>query len=151
MSISLSETFNQYIATDEVPWGSWVFGAIKKISHFSEVVDTGQRPSVNLNVLHKKWWRDHLSLEVFFVFICLGFFVPLENFSLIWRLHHYRLRTANFDQCLALMAIEQWVFFSMPHLLWHGASVYNGHLREPVTHTYCRAFSSGAVTNKGDH
>ena len=23
-------------------------------------------------------------------------------------------------------------FFSVPHLLWHGASVYNGHLRRPV-------------------
>ena len=31
------------------------------------------------------------------------------------------------------MAIEQWRFFSVPHLLWHGASVYNGHLRRPVT------------------
>ena len=31
------------------------------------------------------------------------------------------------------MAIEQWGFFSVPHLLWHGASVYNGQLRGPVT------------------
>ena len=30
------------------------------------------------------------------------------------------------------MAIEHWGFFSVPHLLWHGASVYNGHLRGPV-------------------
>ena len=28
------------------------------------------------------------------------------------------------------MAILQWGFFSVPHLLWNGASVYNGHLRE---------------------
>ena len=34
---------------------------------------------------------------------------------------------------LALMAIKQWGFFSVPHLLWHGASIYNGHLRGPVT------------------
>ena len=27
------------------------------------------------------------------------------------------------------MAIEQWGFFSMPHILWHGTSVNNGHLR----------------------
>ena len=40
-----------------------------------------------------------------------------------------------FDLCSALMAIEQWVFFSVPHLLWHGASVYNGNLRGPVTLT----------------
>ena len=26
-------------------------------------------------------------------------------------------------------------FFNVPHLLWHGASIYNGHLREPVALT----------------
>ena len=31
------------------------------------------------------------------------------------------------------MPIEQWWFFSVPDLLWHGASVYNGHLRGPET------------------
>ena len=60
--------------------------------------------------------------------ICL-FIVPLENFSLKW------LKVSNFDLCSALMAIEQWGFLSVPHLLWHGASVYNGHLRGPVTLT----------------
>ena len=40
---------------------------------------------------------------------------------------------ANFDLCSVLMAIEPWGFFSVPHLLWHGASVYDGHLRGPVT------------------
>ena len=43
----------------------------------------------------------------------------------------------------ALMTIEQWGFFSVPHLLWHGASVYN--LRTHNTRTYCRAFGSRAV------
>ena len=33
------------------------------------------------------------------------------------------------------MAIEQWGFFSVPHLLRHRASVYNGHLRGPLTLT----------------
>ena len=70
-----------------------------------------------------------------FLFVCLGFIVPLDNFSLIWRRHHYRWMSANFDLCLALMAIEQWVFFSVPHLLWHGASVYNGLLQGPGTLT----------------
>ena len=32
------------------------------------------------------------------------------------------------------------------HLLWHRASIYNVYLRGPVTHTYWRAFGSGAVT-----
>ena len=64
--------------------------------------------------------------------VCLGVFNPLENFSLIWR-----WRTANFDICSAPMAIdhEQWEFLSLPHLLWHGASFYNGYLRGPVTLT----------------
>ena len=64
------------------------------------------------------------------MFVCLfEFFVPLENFSLIWRRHHCRWRTANFDLYSALVAIEQWVFFSVSHALWHGTSFYNGHLR----------------------
>ena len=50
----------------------------------------------------------------------LSVFVPLENFSLMWRRHHYRWRAAHFDLYSALMAIEQWGFFSVPHLLWHG-------------------------------
>ena len=62
-------------------------------------------------------------------------FVPLENFSLIWRRRHCRSRAANFDLCSTLMAYEQWVFFSVPHLLWHGATVYNGNFRGPVTLT----------------
>ena len=33
------------------------------------------------------------------------------------------------------MAIEQWRFFSVPHLLGHGAFVYNGYLRGPDTLT----------------
>ena len=71
-----------------------------------------------------------------FFFVCLEFIVPFETFSLIWRRHHCRWRAANFDLlCSALMAIEQWGFFSVPHLLWHGASVYNCHLRGSVTHT----------------
>ena len=59
-------------------------------------------------------------------------FVPLENFSLIWRRHHCRWRAANFDLCSELMVIEQWGFFIVPHLLRHMAFVYTGHLRGPV-------------------
>ena len=52
-----------------------------------------------------------------------------------WR-HHYHRRDSNFDQ------------YSAPHLMWHGSSVYNGHLQGPVTPacTFCRALGSGAVT-----
>ena len=64
--------------------------------------------------------RNETGKHICFFFV-LGFFVPLENFSLIWRRN--RWRAANFDLCSALMAIDQWRLFSMPHLLWHGASV----------------------------
>ena len=43
------------------------------------------------------------------------------------------MKGCKFYLCSALMAIEQWGFFSVPYLLWYGASVYNGHPREPVT------------------
>ena len=85
-------------------------------------------------------WLFRLSISignilVICLLVCLEFLVQLENFSLILRRHHYRWRAANFDLCSALMAIEQWGFFSVPHLLWHGASVYNGHLWGSVTLT----------------
>ena len=78
------------------------------------------------------------------MFVCLGFIVPLENVLLIRRRHYYRWRAANFDLCSALVAIEQWGFFTaLPYLLWHGAWSCP---RTRDTHTYWRAFSSGAVT-----
>ena len=70
------------------------------------------------------------------LFVCLGFHVPPENISLTWKRYHYRWRASNFDLYSAVMAMQ---FFSVPHLLWHGSFVYNGHLR-------CQAFGSGAVT-----
>ena len=87
------------------------------------------------------WFRDilfmnnHVLKKGYWIGFVLGIFVPLENFSLKWRRHHYRWRAANFDLYSALMAIEQWGFFCVPHLLWLGASVYNGHLRGSVTLT----------------
>ena len=78
-----------------------------------------------------------MSTQILFGFVCLGFVVPLEICSLIciWRRHLYLWRAANFDLCSALMTIDQWGFFSVSHLPWHGTSVYNGHLRGPVTLT----------------
>ena len=54
----------------------------------------------------------------------LMFFVPLENLSLIWRRYHCRWRAEHFELYSALIAIEQWGFFYVPHLLWHGSSVF---------------------------
>ena len=45
---------------------------------------------------------------------------PLEDFSLIWRRHHYQWKAAKFVICSALMAVEQWGISSVPHLLWSG-------------------------------
>ena len=66
-------------------------------------------------------------------FVCVWFFVPLKNFLLTWRRHHCWWGAANFDLRSALIAIEQWGFFCVPHLLWHETSVYNGQFRGSVT------------------
>ena len=50
-------------------------------------------------------------------FVCLELIILLDNLSLIWRHHHYQWRASNSDLCSALMGIEQWGFFSVPHLL----------------------------------
>ena len=47
------------------------------------------------------------------------------------------------------MTIEQWWLFSVPHPMWHGASVYNCYLRGCDTHTYCRAFSDLCLSRLG--
>ena len=75
------------------------------------------------------------NFQDFFCFIVWTLSSDSRIFSLILRRHHCRWRAANFDLCAALMAIEHWGFFNVPHLLWQGASVYNGHLRGPVTLT----------------
>ena len=79
-------------------------------------------------------WKYSGIIFLVEMFLC-SCFVPLEKFSLFWRHHHCRWRIAHYDLCSALLAIEQWGYFRLPHLLWHGASVYNGHLWGPVTLT----------------
>ena len=84
------------------------------------------------------------------LFVCLDFIVPEENFTHNCRRHHYRWKPASFDlnSVRTGMSIEQRGFFSVLHLLWHGSSVYNGHLQEPVTLTpiTVRKFGNGSVT-----
>ena len=67
------------------------------------------------------------------VSVCLWFSVPLENCS------HNQTSSLMVKDCKfwpMLRTHGHWAlgFFSVPHLLWHGASVYNGYLRGPVTH-----------------
>ena len=71
-----------------------------------------------------------------FASVCLKFFVSLYNFSSILEMSSLQVTACNVDICSALMAIEQWEFVIVPHLMWHGASVYNGHLRWSMTLTY---------------
>ena len=59
-----------------------------------------------------------IIVRFFLFFVCL----------FVWRHHHYRWRVAKLFT-YALHTIEKRGFFSVPHRLWHGSSVYNGHLR----------------------
>ena len=76
-----------------------------------------------------------LRISVCLFFVCLGFSSHLRFFLLMFRSHHYRWKAANFDICSVPNAIAQWGFLSVPQLLWHETSVYNGHLRGPITLT----------------
>ena len=76
-----------------------------------------------------------LIVIVYFSFIRV--FVPLENFSLM-EAPPLPVKGCKFwpmlDQDSWPLSSEGSLACHM-HLLWHGASVYNGHLREPVTLT----------------
>ena len=82
---------------------------------------------------------------LFCLFVCFGFIVPLENVSLIWRRHHYRRRAANFDLWSELSSEGSLAFHTFCDT-GHPFIMENGSPRIRNTHTYCRAFSSGACT-----
>ena len=128
-------------------------GSIVHISHISINYFIFKIPAVRINCYID--CRSKMNSLIFVSKLILrdvwSFFFPLENFSLIWRPMTSPLPVKGYkDPCLALRPIEQWGFFRMPDLLWHEASVYNGHLRGPVTlaliAVFCRAFGSWAVT-----
>ena len=82
------------------------------------------------------WLRSHGSCS----FDCLFWGFPSHSrfFHLFGRvtITSEGWRTTSFDLYSALMAIEQWGFFNVPHLLWHKPSLYHGHLWGPVTITF---------------
>ena len=94
----------------------------------------------------------HFNITYFFelllnLFFWGKFFVYLDNFSLILETSLLPIKGCTFLPMLD--TYDQWAmrFFSVPHLLWHGPSVYNGHLRGPVTLTLnAEPFVSGTVT-----
>ena len=106
----------------------WYTQVVKSLSFANLIIHFRQRTL-----------KNNCGLTVW-IYVCLFRFLfffgvnrPTREFFIIWRRHHCRWRAANFDLCSALMAIEQWGFFSVPHLLLHGASVCNGRLRGPLT------------------
>ena len=84
------------------------------------------------------------------LFVCLfGVYHPTREFFTHMETSPLPVKGCKILPMLSTYAIEQWVFFNVPHLQWNGPILYNGHLRRPVILTpvaYCRAFGSGAVT-----
>ena len=86
--------------------------------------------------IHHKELKLHnkilnIRLKILHTQVCLWVIVPLENFSLIWRRHHYRWNCCKFWPILSTYG--HWAVRVL-NVLWHRTSVYNGHLRRPVTH-----------------
>ena len=81
------------------------------------------------------------------LFVCL-FRVFRTTRELFTHFHHYLWRATDFDLYSALMAIEQWRSFNVPHLLWHGPTApFIMAISEDPWHSHrCQAFGSGAVT-----
>ena len=98
----------------------------------------------NITNYHKENLSHHFSfyrilthagmVKFVCLYVYLQFIVPLENFSLIWRRHHCRWRAADFDLCSALIAIEQWGFFNVPH--WHGPTLFIMVISEDPWHSH---------------
>ena len=70
-----------------------------------------------------------------FFFVCLEFLRPIRECFTHMEAPPFPVKDFKFWPISAHMAIEQWGFFSVPQLLWHGASVYNDHFRELMTLT----------------
>ena len=91
-----------------------VLGAFKVLSALARNLDLSGRQLDQTNSLLTCFVHIAVSLYFFYhviffsrtcVFVC-GFFVPRENFSLIWRRHHCRWWATNFDLSSALMGFE---------------------------------------------
>ena len=62
---------------------------------------------IPVELLEKSFRTDIPEYWLLFVCLCVDL-RPLENFSFIWRCHHYCWRALNFDLCSALMANKQY-------------------------------------------
>ena len=92
----------------------------------------------------------HAYLLQFYGMVCFQFSMAWHGFYMVWfcfclcgvfsshsRIFHSFGDVIRLQILLATMAIEQCGFFSMPHLMWYGASIYNSHLRGPLTQWSC--------------
>ena len=76
-----------------------------------------------------------LRYDLYILVACLGFILPLEIFFTHMETSPLPMKDCKFWPMLGTHD-EMWEFFSVPHLLWHGAFVNNGrHLRGLVTLT----------------
>ena len=102
-----------------------IFNAIiMNLSHSLQHLFKSRKDKKTISVIF------HLQFKI--KIICV-FSTPLDNFSLTWRSHSYRWKSANVDLCSALMVIEQRGFFSESNLLWHDKSVYKCGIRGSMT------------------
>ena len=67
------------------------------------------------------------------LFMCLSFHQTRECFTHLGH-YHYRSSAASFDDCFFTLCNWSEGFVSVPHLLLHIASVYNGHHRRQWWH-----------------
>ena len=76
-----------------------------------------------------------VSTFVCFVWFFFGVYLSSREFYTHMETSPLLVKGCKIDLCSALMAIEQWGFFNVPHPLRLWPTVYNGHLWGPVTLT----------------
>ena len=96
-------------------------------------------------VMHMFYAVALLIWSIKHVFCLFGVFRPIPEFLTFMETSHCWWRAANVDLRSARMSIEQLRFFSVPQLLNTGHP-YIMVITENPWHTYCWAFSWGAVT-----
>ena len=71
------------------------------------------------------------------IFDCLffGVFCHTREFYIYLETSPFLVKCCKFWPTLGTYGHWNWGFFSMPRLLWHGVSVYNGHIRGSLTLT----------------
>jgi hypothetical protein len=70
-----------------------------------------------------------LLLLILFLLFYLRFYIPLKKFHLYGDVTIAGKGLQNLGLCSALRAFEQGEIFIVPHLLWHGTSVFSGLIR----------------------